>query len=118
MEPQAPQMPQMAQGMDAVKAALARRAQGAPSPAVAQQMPPTGSTPTGGPNTPGTPPPAMPDTLPAPQQNVAGQPGAQDPTQEIANKSLKQLVNLVGSQTDPETNQLSKQLIVNLLKYH
>lgn len=102
-------------GMQAVQEALARRATGAPSAATDQQSMPTGPTPTGGPNTPsaGVPP------MPAPNQpanNVAPKSGAQDPQAKLVNGSLKQMVNLLGNQPDPETSALTKQLITRLVQ--
>lgn len=107
MEPNSP-------GMQIVQEALQRRA--APTD---QVMPPSGTTPTGGPNSPmpGAAP-AMPQAGTPPQNNIAPPSGAQDPQKKLTNGTAKQLVNLLGNSTDPETTELSKQLLVKLLQYH
>lgn len=115
-----PQTPDMSGGMAAIRSALQRRQDGGTPPAVAQQMPATGATPTGGPNVPQA---GIPQPVPqgqAPQQNVSPDAAAaKSPEQEESNKSVKALVNLLGAaQVDPETKELSKQLVTKLLQYH
>mgnify|MGYP001575099411 CR=1 FL=1 len=92
--------------------AIARRAPGGSLaggttlPAGQQVSQPTGATPTGGPNTPQTPPPAAPQA-PVPNAQVGKQVGG-------AVKSA-QAVN--GPNFDDDTRRISKALISNLIKY-
>ena len=92
--------------------AIARRAPGGslsggnPIPASQQVSAPTGSTPTGGPNTPTTPPPQAP-TSPTPNAQVGKQVGG-------AVKSAQAVNN---PNFDDDTRRISKALISNLIKY-
>ena len=98
--------------MSLIHEALARRAQGGAlsggnvTPAGGQVSAPGAAIPTGGPNTPTTPPPQAPST-PQPNAQVGRQVGT-------AVKSA-QAVN--GPNFDDETRRISKALISNLIKY-
>ena len=94
--------------MSLIQEAMTRRAQGGvlsgggTAPAVGQVSAPVGTTPTGGPATPTTPPPQSP-AGPQPQANVG--------------KAVKSAQVVNGPAFDPDTRTISKALISNLIKY-
>lgn len=93
--------------MEAIQAALQRRAQGmGGTPPVNQATSPMGALPTGGPNTPMSPPP-MP---PAPPMGTNVPPRAQ------TNSVMKAAQGAQGPSYDDETKVLSKTLIKKLLE--
>lgn len=99
--------------MDVIREAIQRRAQGGGgTPAVAQQTTPQGTLPTGGFNTPTTPPaPPQGETRlgNAPASPPGGQGNPVSPEGNVVGK-LKQ-----GAQFDDETKVVAKQLLSKLI---